>query len=155
VEFRKSFEDVSQEWEIEVMGKVVFESEKLLTVRFSNYWFTGGAHPNSSVAYLNFDLGQGGKLLTPDELLMDKEKLLALAERKFKEIHDVSGELALEDDERFFLPESGFFLPAAMGFENGEWVMLYNPYEIGPYVMGYTELRFGRDEIKGVVIDPD
>jgi hypothetical protein len=38
-----------------------------------------------------------------------------------------------------------------MGFEGEEFVLFYNPYEIGPYVMGSTELNFSKEEIKGLV----
>ncbi|WP_431012717.1 DUF3298 domain-containing protein, partial [Rahnella sp. PAMC25617] len=51
----------------------------------------------------------------------------------------------------FFLPETGFFLPNAMGYENGKFMLIYIPYEIGPYVMGYTELEFELKDLEGTV----
>jgi hypothetical protein len=153
-DFRKSFPASATDWEIEVVAEKVFESDKVLTVKLSSYAYMGGAHPNSFVNYFNFDLEKGGKLLSTPELLLNREKMLALTEQKFREFHGISKDTDLRDDDRFFIEEAGFFLPQAIGYENDGWMMVYNPYEIGPYVMGYTELRFTLNEVKDVVKFP-
>lgn len=38
-----------------------------------------------------------------------------------------------------------------MGFEDGKFDLTYIPYEIGPYVLGYTELEFGLQDLEGIV----
>jgi hypothetical protein len=38
-----------------------------------------------------------------------------------------------------------------MGFSGDKFKLIYIPYEIGPYAMGYTELEFPLDELKGIV----
>jgi hypothetical protein len=153
LEFKKEF-DSPQEWEITVDAKVTLQCQKMICIAFDTFSFTGGAHPNSYRMYLNFDLNKNSPVKNED-LVLDKANLMRLAESKFKKYYDVDELTSLSEDNRFFL-ENGkdFFLPAAMGFEDEEFVLYYNPYEIGPYVMGPTELRFTMEEVKGLVRIP-
>jgi hypothetical protein len=150
VAFKKDF-DSAQEWEISIDSKVTHQGQKLISIVFDSFSFTGGAHPNSYRMYLNFDLFTGS-LLKNEELILDKNGLLTLGESKFRDYHKVPDGVALKEEGSFFLEnDRDFFLPAAMGFEGEEFVLFYNPYEIGPYVMGSTELRFSKEEVKGLV----
>src|SRR5690606_30308608 len=116
VEFREDFPDYGLEWTIETKAKVTFQNTHLVTVKFENYSFLGGAHPNSMVLYLNIDL-LTGETFTQDRLLENREQLLHMVEEKFREQHGVKPGISLEDDGRFFLDEGKFFFPAAMGYE--------------------------------------
>jgi hypothetical protein len=150
ISFKKEF-DSPQEWEINVESKVTHLDEKLISIVFDSFSYTGGAHPNSFRMYLNFD-PERKSVLKNEELVVDKNALLSLAEAKFKSHHNVSDNVSLAETGSFFLEDDkDFFLPAAMGFEGDEFVLFYNPYEIGPYVMGATELRFKKEEITGLV----
>ena len=149
--FRTDFPDAPQEWTFETEAQVTHQSDSLVSIRFENFSYLGGAHPNTVVLYLNLDLSQNADVLVHEKLLIDRAKLLELAEEKFREHHEVEQGIGLEEDGRFFLDEGKFFLPAAMGYEDDEFVLLYNAYEIGPYAMGRTELRFPLEEVEGVV----
>ena len=92
-----------------------------------------------------------GEFLSIDRLILDQPKLLSLAEKAFREFHEVDENITLEESGLFFLPETGFFLPNAMGFSGDKFQLIYIPYEIGPYAMGFTELVFSLDELKGIV----
>ncbi|WP_209331919.1 DUF3298 and DUF4163 domain-containing protein [Lunatimonas salinarum] len=159
-DFMASFETVerdgynSVDWMIEFDGKEVFRSGDLITLKFTMFSFTGGAHPNSSYSFVTFDLAQGGIKLKNDALILDKEALLDRAIAAFRIHHDVADGVSLEDDGRFFLDNGSFFLPQAMGYSEGDFVLLYNPYEIGPYVMGITELSIPISKLEGVVRQP-
>ncbi|WP_168171909.1 DUF3298 and DUF4163 domain-containing protein [Algoriphagus sp. A40] len=149
-DFKSEFSDSHGGWEIEAEGKVSYESDSTLSIYFTQSSFLGGAHPNSTVSFMNFN-ANSGEFLSLDQLVLDEDSLLELAERKFKEFHEVAEVVSIQDDGRFFLPETGFFLPNAMGFKDGKFWIIYVPYEIGPYVMGYTELEFTPEELKGIV----
>ena len=99
---------------------------------------------------MNFDRNTG-KFLSIHRLILNQDKMKEIAEKAFREFHEVDAEKSLEEDGRFFLPESGFFLPNAMGFKDGKFHLIYIPYEIGPYSMGYTELDFSLENLKGIV----
>lgn len=154
-DFRTKFPDAPQEWTFETTARVTHQTDSLISIRFENFSYLGGAHPNTVVSYLNLDLSKEGEILIHEKMLIDREKLLELAEGKFRKHYDVEPGIRLEDDGRFFLEDGDFFLPPTMGYEGNEFVLFYNSYEIGPYVMGRTELRFPLEELEGVVFSSE
>jgi hypothetical protein len=150
LETTADFPDMPGSWEMEINAEVSFDSLNVLTVFFEEYNFSGGAHPNSSNYFMNFDRSTG-EFLSIDRLILDQSKLLSLAEKAFRGFHEVDENTTLEESGLFFLPETGFFLPNAMGFSGDKFKLIYIPYEIGPYAMGYTELEFPLDELNGIV----
>jgi hypothetical protein len=149
-EFKAEFPDSHGGWEIEVDAQVTYQSDSTLSIVFPWMSFLGGAHPNHGKSYMNFDVSTGD-YLSSDRLILDEAGLLALAQQKFRQFHHVKEGLCLEEDGRFFLPETGFFLANAMGFQEGKFWVVYIPYEIGPYAMGYTELEFSKAELPKMV----
>lgn len=149
-EFKSEFPDSYGGWEIEVEAKVSYQSDKTISIYFSQFSYLGGAHPNSAVSFLNID-PKSGEALSLDQLVLDENSLLKLSEQKFRAYHEVEEGLSLSEDGRFFLPVTGFFLANAIGFKDGKFWVIYIPYEIGPYVMGSTELDFSKEELSGVV----
>lgn len=148
--FKKDFPESSQSWYSETEAMVELMDSDLISIKFLNSAYTGGAHPNYVSQYLNFDV-EKQSLLKNEEIVLDEERLMELAEQAFRKFHEVKEGISLEDDGRFFLENGEFFLPAAMGYEGKEFVLLYNTYEIAPYSMGQTELRFPLSTLKGVV----
>ncbi|HSF53099.1 MAG TPA: DUF4163 domain-containing protein [Algoriphagus sp.] len=149
-EFKTEFPDSFGGWEIEANGKVSYESDSTLSIHFTQFTFLGGAHPNSTVSFLNFD-PRSGEALSDDRLILNDSAFFELTQKKFREFHQVAEGVSIADDGRFFLPETGFFLANAKGFKDGKFWVIYAPYEIGPYAMGYTELEFTFEELKGIV----
>ncbi len=148
--FKAEFPDSYGGWEIEVEGKVTYQSDSTVSIFFSWMSFLGGAHPNHGNSFMNFD-PKTGEYFSNDRLILDEAGLWENVEKKFREFHQVAEAVSLAEDGRFFLPETGFFLANAMGFKEGKFWVIYNPYEIGPYAMGYTELEFSPEELKGMV----
>ncbi len=148
-DFIKDFPDASGGWSIELNVEKSYESDSTLSFKFSEFNFAGGAHPNSSIYYMNFDK-KTGEYLSLDRVILDENKMLELTEAAFRNYHEVEEGVALKDDGRFFLPETGFFLPNAIGYQADKLVLIYIPYEIGPYAMGYTELEFDLKDLEGI-----
>jgi hypothetical protein len=149
-ELRREIPDAPWGFEIDVEGELAYESDSTVSLHFRWMSFLGGAHPNHGESFLNLDR-RTGEYLSIDRLIRDENKLQELAEMKFREFHEVEADVSLADDGRFFLPETGFFLPNAMGFQDGKFSIVYVPYEIGPYAMGYTHLEFSREELGNLV----
>lgn len=148
--FIKDFES-TQEWEINVDAHVAFENEKIISVVFETYSFTGGAHPNSFRQYLNFDKLRNIQIEN-DSLIVDKQKLLEMTESKFRDFHQVEKDIPLSETNMFFLDgNDNFFLPTAIGYDLDSLVFFYNTYEIGPYVMGTKEIKLSKIDLEGVV----
>lgn len=149
-DYKEQFPEVSGDWEMEVKSEVTYLSDSLISIFFEYYGFTGGAHPNTTVSFLNFDAATG-ELIDRQELIQDQEKLMEMAEGAFRHYHELGEDQDLIENDQFFIPDSGFFLPQAMGFKDEKFWLIYSPYEIGPYVMGYTELSFDPQNLKGIV----
>ncbi len=155
--FFSKFLDYSQEhesveqWQVTINSKITYQDTELVSVLFNSFSYKGGAHPNSFQMYLNFDR-KNQSLLKSEDLVLDREKLKQLAEAKFRNYHQVEPQTTIEDDGRFFLDsENDFFLPIAMGFNDDAFILFYNPYEIGPYVLGPTEIRIPLQELENVI----
>lgn len=148
--FKKDIPDSYGGWEIEATAEVSYQSDSTLSIYFSQFSFLGGAHPNSMVSFLNFD-PKTGDALSDDRLILNETEVFNLTEQKFTKYHEVENGVNLVDDGRFFLPETGFFLANAIGFKDDKFWVIYIPYEIGPYVLGYTELEFSKEELGQMV----
>ncbi|WP_194776527.1 DUF3298 and DUF4163 domain-containing protein [Pararhodonellum marinum] len=148
--YMRDYPESTQEWTMEVNGKVGYQSDEILSLLFTNYSYTGGAHPIGYQIFLNFNK-KTGELLNKADFVGDEAQLKKLTERAFRKIHRVEEDIDLKDDPRFFLNEGEFFLPVSMGFDQNDFVLIYNPYEIGPYVMGSTEIRFNLAELEEVL----
>ncbi|WP_111671973.1 DUF3298 and DUF4163 domain-containing protein [Algoriphagus litoralis] len=149
-EFKREFPDSYGGWEIEATGELAYQSDSTLSIYFTQFNFMGGAHPNSMVNFLNFD-PMTGEALSTDRVILDQKGVSSLAEQKFAQFHEVEEGVSLAEDGRFFLPETGFFLANAIGFKDDKFWVIYVPYEIGPYAMGYTELAFTKAELGKMV----
>ncbi|MEB2786326.1 DUF4163 domain-containing protein [Algoriphagus persicinus] len=89
-EFKEDFPEAPGAWVVEVEAEVSYESEETISIFFTEYNFSGGAHPNSSRYYLSFDRNTG-QYLRLDRVILDQNKMLALAELAFRNYHDVKG----------------------------------------------------------------
>lgn len=148
--FKSEFPDASAGWSIEVQAEISFDSLGILSVIFQEYNYMGGAHPNSSQTFLNFDK-LTGNLLSNQEIVLDKALLLKLVEDNFRSFYEIEANIDIREDNRFFIPESGFPLAGAIGYAGENLKLIYNPYEIAPYVMGSTHIEIPLEDLKGIV----
>jgi len=157
--YRKDVPDGYPVWEFIIGAKVAHQTENLISIQFDTYANTGGAHPNGSTAYLNFDPNTG-KLLDNTDLIKDKKGLTALAQTKFRAYHKLGPNddlidagfefqyLHVEGEEKAKDENIGVFaLPNVIGINNGKLVLCYNPYEIAAYVVGPTVLEIPLVEV--------
>lgn len=139
--------DMAMSWELEVQNGVERNSNGVLTLYFSQYSFTGGAHGNSSMQYVNIDT-RTSSVIDIEAVIQDSAKFVKLGDqklRKFLEIDDQTPytEAGLNMDE--------FPMTNNFGFTEEGVVLFYNAYEIGPYSLGTVELTFTYDELNGII----
>ncbi|GAB4413121.1 MAG: DUF3298 and DUF4163 domain-containing protein [Bacteroidia bacterium] len=140
----------AQGWSIEVDGEVIYTSPSTISVSLSQYSYLGGAHPNGFVHLASMDAITGQTLAWTD-LVRDTLALLPLAEAAFR----AERELAPGDDlaeAGFWFPESGFALPANYALTDEGLLVIYNPYEVAPYVMGPTSFVVARSELGDLLL---
>ena len=100
----------------------------------------GGAHPFGTIWFVNFE-SSTGKAVTLTDLLREGAfaKFESVAEAKFRQDHQLSPTENLSEH-GFSFPGNRFQLNSNIGVGEKEVVFLFNTYEIGPGVMGATEL---------------
>ena len=136
-------------WSAELEGRVLFQSEKFITVELNTFSFAGGAHPNYFSFLLAFDALSGRELMLED-LVRDTQGLKPLAEAAFMNARG----LGAGDDlgaEGFFWGEEFQFPENIAPVEEGLY-FVYNPYEAGAYVLGPTEFTIPWEQLKGLLV---
>lgn len=143
-------EDNIQTWFLEVKVDVIRQHAPLLALKFSQADYMGGAHPNSSISYVNYDR-RTRSVLTLDSILKPNtlSKLQAVAEQIFRKnegltpTQSLAGAYFFENDQ-FHLNSNFTITPQGLEF-------LYNPYEIKPYAAGVTRLLIPYASIKDLI----
>lgn len=143
-EYRKNVEEMLDvdpdiripEYDFYVSGIVVDTGRMFLTYRLEESHYTGGAHPNSSVRYLNFDAR--GLVTVAD--LFGEDKLEVLKEVVFEALLLKEGVKTAEElEKKSYFPE--FFHVSDDFYVKGDSIVfVYSPYEIAAYSQGVVEI---------------
>jgi hypothetical protein len=143
-------EDNIQTWFLDINVDVINQDASLLAVKFSQADYMGGAHPNSSFSYLNYDR-KTQRVLTLDDILKPNTyaKLEAIAEPIFRKNEGLAANQSLAD--AYFFDKDVFHLNSNFTLTQEGIEFLYNPYEIKPYVAGTTKLLIPYASIKELV----
>lgn len=113
----------------------------------NNYQYLGGAHGLPTLAYYVFDMNNKKPLELDDVVISGKksilEKLAYEAYIKYLLDQDINPDDMAETWE--------FYLTDNFSFNKDGITFLYQPYAIGPYVMGMPELTIKYQDLKGVI----
>ncbi|WP_185956530.1 DUF3298 and DUF4163 domain-containing protein [Changchengzhania lutea] len=142
VNFQNDFPERAQEWEAQIDGDVMFQSEEIISIALSNYINTGGAHGILTIVILNFD-AKTGSILTSGNLINNPSKLKAIAEPYFRE--------ALQDQNMTFNSKD-FKLPRNIGYSDDGLVFVYNINETDPYSDGIIEFVIPYNKINSLLV---
>lgn len=143
-------EDNIQTWFLEVNVDVIYQAPQLLALKFSQADYMGGAHPNSSFNYLNYDRNTKA-VLTLDSILKPNtfSKLEGIAEQIFRKNEGLTPTQSLAD--AYFFDKDVFHLNSNFTLTKSGIEFLYNAYEIKPYVAGTTKLVIPYSSIKNLI----
>lgn len=142
--FVKEFEDLAAEnedmplmgWDYDGSGDTLLISPKVISIYYQVYSFTGGAHGNSNITYLNFN-AQTGDLLKLTDMVSDTTALKKIAELKFEKTQkEFAKDNDFEYDRTSYFWEKPFYLPANIAVTKTGLLFMYNPYEAAAYALG-------------------
>lgn len=138
----------------EAKGNVLLISQTMISLRYDEYTYTGGFHGDNNTYFLNFDASKG-VLLDRQEFVKDTLALNKLAEVKFREneikvAKEAGTEFSIDD---YFFPENKFILPKNIAITREGLHLLYNPYEVAPWVRGFIGFHIPWQELKGIVVE--
>lgn len=139
----------SQDWDYYFDMAVVANQNNLLSLEFSVYEYTGGAHGNYGNIYKNIDLRTGKSIWLEDIFIDNSDSIL---NKKITEQVKINYEIEASKSltyvgfyEDTIAAVSNFYLTTSgIGF-------FYNPYEIAPYVMGTTDVFIPFSELDSIL----
>ncbi|WP_312094284.1 DUF3298 and DUF4163 domain-containing protein [Niallia sp.] len=112
--------------------QVKYNRNSKLSILFTDYQFTGGAHGNTVITTYNFDLKSGNQLTLDDFLKSDREyeKVTNYALAYMKKHPEIFYSDPSEFADFKVTNETNFYL-SDKGIE-----LIFQQYEVGPYVSG-------------------
>lgn len=138
-----------QLWSREEHVSVACNTPDVVGLRAEGNQYTGGAHPIGLVFLASYD-AHTGERLRPETLFAADSlpAVAAAAERAFRRERDIPPEQSLADagfiffeNDRFHLPDQMLVCPDSVTFH-------FNPYDVGPYVLGPTTFSLAREEVE-------
>ncbi|MFD2936604.1 DUF3298 and DUF4163 domain-containing protein [Spirosoma flavum] len=146
---RKDMGGFSGCWEVKTTADTVHAGPKMLTVKYETFAYTGGAHPNFSMSFYNFDR-ETGQILTLADMVSDTTALLNVVEKAFRKQQDLLPQNNLEE-QGYFLRDGRFFLPGNVGMSSKGMIFYYNSYEIAAYAVGPIQLTIPYEQLNGIM----
>ena len=148
-----NYDEYVPQYEYGSTTKIFYNSDYLLALIKTDYSYLGGAHPNTFIDYLNFDLATGEIIKLNDILKPGYEgKLNKIGEEKFKELYQLSDSLTYEE-QGFWIENEEFQLNNNFLLSKSGISFLFNSYEIAPYAFGAPEVYISFDDIKDLIKD--
>ena len=140
--FIDEFPESNQAWEALIDGDVIFQSENIITISLTSYINTGGAHGILQISLLNFDAVSGHRI--PNQNLFNNQEAFTNLAKTFFDT-------TVEERTILFEPDN-FTLPANMGYSDDGLLLLYNVYEIAPYVTGIIDFIIPYEKIEAYLV---
>jgi len=132
-------------YELAYSVEVLYNKNNLLSLSFSQYNYTGGAHGMLFSRCVSFDLNAKKRIRLEDVLKANSQEklkiaLTAAAKKKYKTNH--LSDVLLVDE---IIPNENFFL-------TGKGICFnFQPYEIGPFSMGEQKIYLPFSSIEDIV----
>ena len=149
--FTKEFPDSYQSWFIERTGEVKMNRDNIFSIDFLDYSFTGGAHPNTFVAFRNYNVSNGEEIGLDEIISANKlDELNTIAEAEFRKLKVLTSDADL-GQAGFWFENNKFYLNENFLIRDSSLVFYYNNYEITAYAFGPTELEIPYSSIKNLI----
>jgi hypothetical protein len=134
-------------------GFSLLNDENIYSYGINRYVFMGGAHGLNTINYYNFNL-KTGKLITENDLFL-KNTVSKLTELiKLRIIEQCNEDKGIKPIKN--LEKTDFWIDAIK--PNGNFYItdeslnyVFNPYEIGPYYLGITEVQIPYERMKNIL----
>ena len=149
-EDKKTAERTYMFYTVDTKSTVIRQDSSLTTLQSQIYTYTGGAHGNTYIGFINWDTKKKQGVFLNDIMNPGyRVKLTAIAEKIFRKNENLTDTSSLKadyffKDAKFSLNDNFLITPLGLRF-------LYNQYEIKPYAAGTTDLLIPYDKIKSLL----
>lgn len=151
LDLQKRFPKYLLEWNFNRSVDIIYQTHNVVSLRFNEHSFTGGAHPISNSYYDSFSLKNGKKLSLRDIFISNYRKpLTSLAEQVFRKQKGLSQDSSLAAAGYWFKNNS-YTLSDNYALTHKGLLVYYNEYEIAPYYMGPTRIIIPFDKLKPLI----
>lgn len=147
-EFKEAFPESKTAWYAKLDVMVSHLADEYISLSVSNSSYTGGAHPNATVTYLNLSK-EGEKIDNWEYFFTSPAKVKDLVEARFRKTNDLTAEDSFSD-KGFIFDNNEFALSSNFGFTKTGLVVYYNPYEIAAYAEGAAVVTLSFEELGDV-----
>ncbi|MEC3906443.1 DUF3298 and DUF4163 domain-containing protein [Tamlana sp. 2201CG12-4] len=142
ISFKTDFPESIQVWEAQIDGEILYQSDEIISISITSYVNTGGAHGSLHISFLNFE-AESGHLIPNEKLFNNLMAFNKIAKPYFQK--SVS-------DKDLALDINTFNLPKNISYNEDGVVLLYNAYEIAPYLSGITEFLIPFNEVESLLV---
>jgi len=137
-------------WFDSTYAKVERSAPGALTISIFQFWYGGGAHPNTTRVYAVLDPATAREVPLDSVLVAGgREKLVPLVERAFRQVRGLPRDSSLTTAGFWF--KGAFELTPNWGFVQDGMMFHYNSYEVAPYAMGPTPAVVPYADLQGIV----
>ncbi len=137
----EDYPDYDHPWNLEILSDIIYEDTSFVSIATNIFSYTGGAHPNNSQIYASYDVQNGHRIRLKDLFkLGSEEELNRAAEIEFRMLKRIPPHIKLEE-EGYRFENDRFELNENFAILNKSLIFYYNPYEIGAYALGPSELQ--------------
>ncbi|WP_298497459.1 DUF3298 and DUF4163 domain-containing protein [uncultured Algibacter sp.] len=140
--FKNDFPDSFQPWEAQIDGEVMYQTTNIISIALTSYANTGGAHGILNISFLNFDIKTGQKI--ENKALFNDVEAVKKIVKSYLIDNTIEKNIFLEDNE--------FKLPENIGYSENGIIILYNTYEVAPYVSEIIEFAVPYNSIESYLI---
>ncbi len=152
-EFKKQFPARHQSWTIERNISVSGVNNSVFSLTNTEFYYMGGAHPNSTTSFINFNL-QTGEALELNDLLKPgfEDALNKVGEKIFREKQKLKPGENL-NEAGYWFDKNNFELNDNFLIKKNGLLFVFNPYEVAAYVYGAIEVFIPYKVIKDLIKD--
>ena len=148
---RRETKNFQQQWTLSKTVKVSRAAPPAISLEYSEWSYTGGAHGNFFSTFLNFDAATGERLkldaiVNPGSM----PRLTAIAEAHFRKQRELAPDASLKSA-GFWFPEGRFQLSPIFGLSEKDLIFQYNVYDVASYSMGPTTVTIPLTEIRALL----
>lgn len=146
----KFFKDIGGTNTVEVSYNISYADNEIVSVWFGNYFYTGGAHPNSYSFTLNFDLKNGKELKLADLFRPNSNYLKIISDYCIKQLQKDLSDGDFDDQ-----------IQSGAGAEEKNYdswsitrkgiTVTFDSYQVAPYVAGPQEVTVPYEILKGIL----
>ncbi len=154
-EYEKSLKENTNgaSWYLETNGTVNANTKNVLSYAIGQSMYTGGAHPNTYLAFYNFNKENGNQITLADIFGANFDAALnKVIDTEFRKMKGLDATDNLQDKAGLF--ENKITYTNNFGIEKKGITFYYNAYDIAAYVYGPTDLFIPWENLTGIMSEP-